>query len=304
MNADDLEVRMSCTRSYLPYAVASLCSLRQHNRAVPVRLFVDEEVPELTAIADRAGFTVERVDPVSERVRAVHGDAGDHIRSRLLKIHTMATATAERVLYLDADTLLLGDVGAVGAAVEGSAEDLFMLLRRPLVPTLWDYGRMNLTDPQRSREDIAELIQETFALGLTLADLDRLTCWNAGILYGASDTARTLAVAWLDTYERMITASTRDAFVPNDQLCLWLTLLGHDPVGDIGELPLGWNCMPGLALGLAAGTPSLPDSDLDGVTVLHLATNKRDPWAVRRMTAALDAAGVVLPWSLPDPIAG
>ncbi|RLV04412.1 hypothetical protein CTZ27_10655 [Streptomyces griseocarneus] len=269
--------------------MAAICSLRSYNRTAPVRLFVDDKPPELDTIAATAGFTVE--------VRHVPG-YNEHVRSRMLKIRAMTEATSGTCLHIDADTLLLDDIADLAEESPvgpGTDTDVRMLLRRPKVQTLWTNGRHNFTDTGLSPEDIADLIRETFGPALTTAELGAMPCWNSGVVYGTGAALRRIAHPWLDRYRHMVTGPTRDRFVPNDQLCLWLTLLAARDTIRTGELPLRWNFMPGRALRLAPGTRDLDDTELDGVALLHLSVNKDDPWALRRRNAALAAAGVTLP---------
>ncbi|MCC3771944.1 hypothetical protein [Streptomyces sp. UNOC14_S4] len=275
--------------------MAAICSLRSYNRTAPVRLFVDDKPPELDGIAATAGFTVE--------VRHVPGHS-EHIRSRMLKIRAMTEAVpgeSGTCLHLDADTLLLDDVADLveeSPVGPGTDADVRMLLRRPKVQTLWTNGRHNFTDTELGRDEIAALIRETFGLALTTAELGAMPCWNSGVVHGTGTALRRIARPWLDRYRHMVTGPTRDRFVPNDQLCLWLTLLAARDAIRTGELPLRWNFMPGRALRLAPGTRDLDAAGLDGVALLHLSVNKDDPWALRRRNAALAAAGVVLPDTL------
>jgi hypothetical protein len=102
----------------------------------------------------------------------------------------------------------------------------------------------------------------------------------------------------------MVVGRTRDSFVPNDQLALWLTLWEASEDVAIGELPLSWNFMPGLALELEPGIAQVHDSCFDGISILHLAACKREPWALHRIAAALEEAGVASPWPLPGPACG
>ncbi|MEU9123232.1 hypothetical protein AB0C96_25765 [Streptomyces sp. NPDC048506] len=296
--ASPLTVTFACTRSYFSLAVAAICSLRAYNRDVPVRLFLDQEPADLARIATALGFAA--------RIRRLPGH-GEHIRSRLLKIRAMAEAPPGPCLHIDADTLLLDDVAALaGQSPVGPSAgvDVRMLLRRPKVQTLWTNGRYNFTDTGLSRERITRLVNETFGLAYTTDDLGAMPCWNSGVVYGSGAVLRRIATRWLARYRRMVTGPTSEHFVPNDQLCFWLTLLEMGDLVRTGELPLRWNFMPGRALRLAPGTAELDDDELADVAILHLSVNKDDVWALRRRDAVLAAAGIALPDAVPHGLDG
>ncbi|ARF53263.1 hypothetical protein [Streptomyces gilvosporeus] len=283
-----MTVTLACTHSYFPLAVAAICSLRTHNHDVPVRLFLDQQPKELARIAAALRITA--------RIRRIPAH-DEHTRSRLLKIQAMTEAPSGPCLHIDADTLLLDDVDALAAQSPigpAAGVDVRMLLRRPKVQTLWTNGRYNFTDPALSQEQITQLVNDTFGLAYTTDDLGAMPCWNSGVIYGAGAVLRQVAMRWLDRYRRMITGPQSKHFVPNDQLCLWLTLLEMSEAIPIGELPLRWNFMPGRALRLAPGTEELNDDELADVAILHLSVNKDDDWALRRREAVLAAAGVTL----------
>jgi hypothetical protein len=286
-------VTVSCTENYAKFAVASICSIRDHNATVAIELVLDRQFDGLGRIAERVGFEIRTISPDQSIVPET-----EHVRSRMLKIQAVASTAFDPMLYIDADTLALTDVARIQSALSISADaDLFMLLRRPLVPTIWDYGRLNFVDPKIDDSDIVTLLRSTFGLAISARDLDHLKCWNAGVIFGSQDVVCKMATKWLATYERMIRVPTSRAFVPNDQLCLWLTLWEAGNTIRVGELPLSWNFMPGHVLRMKPYTRQIDPSALAEVAILHLATNKYDEWALRMIEAALDRHDASLAWN-------
>jgi len=261
------------------FAIASICSIRDHNQTVPIKLFLDGKAPDVDHLAKQLGFSVVRLS--CDRY-------GEHVRSRLLKIHALANTSFQRILYLDADTLVLDDVAKIQAQLFVPLDaDVFLLLRRPRLISIWDYGRLHFTDPTIDKEEIVRLVSTTFGLPLTSVDLGRLNCWNGGVIFGCRQTLEAMSARWLAAYQRMISASTSGAFVPNDQLSLWLTVWKAGNAIRVGELPLCWNFMPGHALGLKPNTCEIENDALASACILHLGPNKRDQWALDRIAMTL-----------------
>ncbi|MEV6421258.1 hypothetical protein [Streptomyces sp. NPDC051662] len=302
----DFGVVFAATHSHVPFAMASISSLRRYSPSVPVRLVVDVSDERAEAAARRL-----RV----ELVVAPLAVEDEFIRSRLLKIGAIGSAPFDDILYIDSDTLLLDDVLRIRNLRDKEphgGRPLMMLLRRPVVPTLMGFGRLNFTARDPSVDDIRDLLGRALGLQLSPAELDQLLCWNSGVLLGRADVLRPLCVRWAELYEQIATGPHRAHFVPNDQLCLWLTLHETADRSLVGELPLRWNFMPGLALRASAhGTSShdqsaylevarlngrsLGDDALREVSLLHFARNKYDDWALEMTARALREAGVDLP---------
>ncbi|MFJ4963919.1 hypothetical protein ACIP6P_15945 [Streptomyces sp. NPDC088729] len=307
----DFGVVFAATRSHVPFAMASISSLRAHSPSVPVRLVVDAPDERAEAAARRL-----RV----ELVTAPLAVENEFIRSRLLKIGAIGSAPFDDILYIDSDTLLLDDVLEVRGLREAEPHGdrpLMMLLRRPVIPTLMGFGRLNFTARDPSADDIRDLLRRALDIRLTSAELDRLLCWNSGVLLGRAGTLRPLCTRWAELYRRIATGPHRAAFVPNDQLCLWLALHEAADRALVGELPLRWNFMPGLALRAPLhGTTSqdqtaylevarlnggsLTGEALREVSLLHFARNKYDDWALELAARALEEAGVDFPLPARD----
>lgn len=291
-------IGLASTPSFIPFALAAVASLRRHNVDVPVTVYVDRPTGDLHRLAPVLNVAVDHVDTSADGFWS-HSPADREWRSsRLVKIQSFLRAERDPYLYLDADTILLGDIGEIEADLAdrlGSTADLFMLLNRPVAPTLWEHRHLYFRDPDIDRETAARLVNETYDLRLPVCFLDEATCWNSGVVYGTASVLRPLATRWLALYRRMLAASTRSRLIPRDQLSLWIAVWELRSTLRVVELPRRWNFMAGHLLGLPPGTADVDPAGLDGVRVLHLAQNKFDPWAMRHVAGALDGLGVAAP---------
>lgn len=290
-----LHVTLTTTAGFVPHVAAAVASLREHNSAVPVSVFVDEPTEQLSELAEVLSFRIQVV-PVNPRETAGINPADvEMVRSRLVKIHSMATATAPAHLYLDSDTLLRGDIGGisddVGVRLDGDA-DVFMLLRRPVPPPLWKSRHQYFTDPDIDRAGAVALMNDTFGMTLPPSIIDDLVCWNSGVIFGSAAGMRRMGERWLELYRKTLRTVATGQLIPRDQLSMWLALWEMRQELRVAELPVTWNFMAGHLLDLPVGTEEVSAGRLTPAVVLHFAQNKSDPWARRLVDEVLVKSGI------------
>jgi hypothetical protein len=286
-------VIMTCTAAYAPFLVASAATLRRHNTTTPVVVVSDPTgVERVAPVADRLGIELVRAEPRwMETVRSPDGEA-ERIRSRLMKIESLAAASFDPVLYLDCDTIVRDDIAKIvdelGPALANGA-DMFSLLHRPVAPTLWGDRRLYFPDAEISRVEVVRRIGDIYAVDLAAVGLDQIVCWNSGIIMGRRDAMRRIGGRWLELYRRMLASPHREQIIPRDQLGFWLSLWERRDQVRVAEMPVRWNFMAAQLLGLPPGADDLDEAAIDGAAILHLAGYKFDPWAVRRVQPVLAA---------------
>jgi hypothetical protein len=276
------------------YARAAIISIRQHNRVVPIRVYLCGAVPYLEEAAERLCYTVWPVTLPEYLGDNCSADRKRYIWTRVTKLTAMLENPFNPCLYLDADTVALDDVSKVVDVGAGRLDDfeVYLLLRRPKIPSIYNWRRPYIVDSQdMTSEGMTALLNRVFDLDYTPGELLETQCWNGGVVYGTQKAVRLLAQRWLGYYERMVTGPHRDRFVPKDQLCLWLAAKQLARQIRVRELPLEWNCMAEHAL--LKG--SRPDITLEEVLqrarasakILHLGFVKESAWAVALKNALL-----------------
>ncbi|TDC01025.1 hypothetical protein E1091_03675 [Micromonospora fluostatini] len=283
-------VTLTATAGFLPYVAAAIASLREHNRSVPVTVFADEPSPVLTRLADLLDVDVEVVPVGPDDLAGARPADAESIRSRIVKITSMARARTAQHLYLDSDTIVRADIGLMATEL-GPGVDLYSLLNRPVAPTLWGDRRLYFTDPDIDRAGVLELVHRTFGVRLPAAALDEMHCWNSGILLGSAPALRRIADRWLRHYRAMLPMAAAGVMIPRDQLGFWLTMweLRHDL--RVEEMPVRWNFMAGHLVPVPVGTGHLDERAYRDAAILHLAQNKSDPWARHLVSGALERSG-------------
>jgi hypothetical protein len=287
-------VTLTTTSGFLRYVAASVASLREHNPSVAVTVFADEGGEELDELSRVLNFQVQHVAVDPDVVALAREPEQESVRSRLVKIHSMATATVDAHLYLDSDTILRGDIGGMydelGVRL-GRDADLFMLLRRPVPPTLWAHRHLYFTEPDIGRSDALALLNSTFDIDLPERVLDDMVCWNSGVILGSAAAMRRLGTRWLELYRVMLRAARGGRLIMRDQLSMWLAIWEFGEQLRIAEMPPRWNFMAGHLLDIPEGTRHVDEARLAAATVLHLAQNKSDPWAKERVDDVLLRSG-------------
>lgn len=288
-------IGLATTSSFVPFVVAAVASLRRHNVDVPVTVYVDQPDPELLRVAPILDMTVDAGPASTQEAYDRDGSEREWTASRLVKIQSLLRMEHEPYLYLDADTIVVGDIAEIQDELAdrlGAETDLFMLLRRPTAPTLWGHRHLYFLDLDLDRETAARLISEAFGLVVPASFLDEETCWNSGVIYGSARAMRVVATRWLELYRRMLRAPAGRRLIPRDQLSLWIALWELRGTIRVDELPPRWNFMAGHLLGVDPGSADIDPGAIGDARVLHLAQNKFDPWALRRVREALEGLGV------------
>lgn len=289
-----LHVTLTTTAGFVPNVAASVASLREYNTSIPVVVFVDEATELLRELADLLNFRIQVVPIDPSALEGVKAADAEMVRSRLVKIFSMATATSDAHLYLDSDTLLRGDIAEmyteIGVRLQRDAE-FFMLLRRPTPLRLWEYRHQYFTDPNIDNAGAGALLNRTFGMTLPESIIEDLVCWNSGVILGSASAMRRMGTRWLELYRTMLRTVAAGELTPRDQLTMWMTLWELRQDVRVLEMPARWNFMAGHLLGLPEGTLDVPDSRLAPAMVLHFAQNKSDPWACRLVEEALTRSG-------------
>ncbi|MFV2103600.1 hypothetical protein [Micromonospora sp. LOL_024] len=294
MSGPQFRVTLTTTTTFVPYVAASVATLREHNRTVPVAVFVDEPSPLLDRLARKLDFDVHVVTVDPAEWSAVPARQTESVRSRIVKISSMFDAPTAQHLYLDSDTLVRTDIALMSKELGdrlGTEDDLFSLLNRPVAPTLWGDRRLYFTDPDISRTAVVELVHETFGVALPDSALDDMKCWNSGILLGSAPAMHELATRWLRHYRAMLPMAATGRIIPRDQLGFWLALWEMRETLRVREMPVRWNFMVGHLVPVPVGTESVDESAYAEAAILHLAQNKDDPWALRLVSNALQRTG-------------
>jgi lipopolysaccharide biosynthesis glycosyltransferase len=297
-------VTFATTSGFLPYVSASVASLREHNSAAAVTVYVDEPNETLDNVADLLAFEVQPVSIDPRDLVDVPASDVELTKSRLVKIHSMATAAADRHLYLDSDTLLCGDIGGICDEIGvrlGKEADIYMLLRRPVALTLWTHRQYYFTDHDIDRAGAVDIMNDTFDMSLPESIIDDLVCWNSGVILGTAEALRRMATRWHELYRKMLHAAADGQLIPRDQLSMWLALWELRESVRVEELPVKWNYLAGHLLELPIGTEHVPAKSLEPAMVLHFAQNKADPWARRRVDAVLARSGAAEVLSVTSP---
>jgi hypothetical protein len=302
MSAPGFGVTMTCTAGYAPFLAAAIASLRRYNDRVPVRVLVDEGGAELLRkVADDLRMDLVCVRSENTGVYPNTGPNGEWIQSRLLKTTAIADAPFDLVLSLDSDILLCDDVAKIvddlGDSLAAGAD--ILMLPAPAGRSLWEGRKFYFVDTSIERGDAIKLINDVFELDMPVEHLDEPACSNSGVIFGVTSALRPVAERWRANFRRLFTAPRAVELVPRDQMALWVTRWQLQQQVRIAELPERWNFMAGHYLDLAAGTPAVDDARLGRAKILHLAWNKFDPWALERISAVLEDAGIPLSISLP-----
>ncbi|MFG2049359.1 hypothetical protein ACGFIW_18250 [Micromonospora sp. NPDC048935] len=271
------------------YVAAAVASIRRHNAHVPVTVYIDEASPELHRLVPALAVDVERVITGTENMWAPSPTERDSLSAQLLKIKSLLRTGHDSYLYLDPDSLVLGDVGDIQLDLRhllGDHADVFLLPYRA-EPTVWGSRHRYFDDPEIDEETAHALLNETYALSLPVAVLGELRRWDSGVIYGSGAALRLLANRWMELHRRMLGALRRPSILAHDELSLSVALWELRDFIRVAELPERWNFRAGPLLGLGPDTPEIQPSALAGVRVLRLAGNRLDAWGLREVRAAL-----------------
>ncbi|WP_326551093.1 hypothetical protein [Micromonospora sp. NBC_01813] len=280
------------------FAAAAVASLRQHNPHVPVTVYIDEASPGLQLLAPVLALHLERVVTGTENVWAPSPAERESISAQLLKIKSLVRTSHDRYLYLDKESLVLGDVGDVETELDqqlGGQADVFMVPHRP-EPTVWANRQRYFDDPEINKEIAIRLLNETYALSLPVSVMGELRGWDSDVVYGSGNALRLLGNRWLELHRRMLGALTRPSMFTKDELSLSIALWELRDLIRVGELPDRWNFKAGRVLGLGPDTSEVHPSALAGARILRLDGNRLDAWAVRQVRAALDGLDIEGPF--------
>ncbi|MFI7553255.1 hypothetical protein ACIBQ2_26340 [Micromonospora sediminimaris] len=283
----------------VPFAAAAVASLRQHNPHVPVTVYIDEASPGLQRLAPVLGLHLERVVTDTENVWAPSPAERESVSAQLLKIKSFVRTSHDPYLYLDQDSLVLGDIGDVQPELDhqlGGQADVFMVPYRP-EPTVWASRHRYFDDPEIDKEVAIRLLNETYALSLPVSVMGELRRWDSDVVYGSGSALRLLGNRWLELHRRMLGALTRPSVFTQDELSLSIALWELRDLIRVGELPDRWNFKAGRVLGLGPDTPEVQPSAFAGARILRLAGSRLDAWAVRQVRAALHGLDIEGPFS-------
>lgn len=277
---------MSTDLQYAEYAMTAIISIRKYNNSIPIKLYLCDNIPYLTAAANHLSFATKCVPMPAYLDRIESEKLRQHIWTRIAKLTAIIESTFDWCLYLDADIIALDDVGKITAITCDQMNDseIHMLLRRPHLPSVYEWRRPYIRDSLNlTPEDMATLVNQVFALNYPAEEILNITCWNGGVIYGTQKAIKLLGKLWLALYEKMVTGPYLRQMVPKDQLCLWLAAKQLERQITIQELPLEWNFMPGHTL----LNEDLAHCDLaklrrpiqERAKILHLCHRKSDNWA-------------------------
>ncbi|PDP87635.1 hypothetical protein CQJ94_11360 [Glycomyces fuscus] len=292
MSKDGFRVAMSATHSHLHFLTASIASLRRHNRRTEVTAHVDR--PPAPVVDALKGLDVSLVGSGTPDASGPPEGRCEFTASRIAKLRAITTGEDTRRLYVDSDTVFLNDPAVLDKDLGhqvGRTADVFMLLRRPHAFTLWGDRSNYFRDPHITRTRALDLVNATFSLKGELKDLDELTGWNSGVVYGSGEALRAIGERWSRLYRETLTPSALEHIIPRDQLSLWLTLWEFGSDVRVGELPDAWNFMVGHFRGVTSGSEVMPEGATSGASIVHFAQNKNDPWALRMVASELRAIG-------------
>jgi hypothetical protein len=276
---------MAANDRYADYARSAIASIRRYNPRVPIEVTLCGDNPALRDAAAWFGcdvrcepFPVELAGTITPDVRSV-------VWTRFAKFACLRETTLDPCAYLDADVLALSDVAGLAKGGLPGADEVHMLLRRPVLPTIFRWRHAYLVDAQQlTPQAVADLLNAAFGVGLSVEAMLAIRCWNAGVIFGSRAAVRRLATTWRETYGRMVTGRYRERFVPKDQLCLWLAAGQPDAGLDLRELPLAWNFMPGHVVpDSQRRTWSAPLALAEvsaRANILHFGHTKSEHWAV------------------------
>lgn len=286
-NSSNFSLVMASDKKYIPYLTTAVASIRRYNNTVPIDVYTCA-APEDFPNSQRTGYEVHHVEIPQQLKDSLREEPEklDHALTRIAKLASMKQEKGTTMMYVDSDIVALDDLGKIThelEVVDGDKPVVYMLLRRPQVLSLQDIGWLYFRDAANmSPQQIANLIHETFSLGYSAEDIEKINCWNSGIVYGSTEGIRMLTDLWSEYYLKMLTGENKETFIPNDQLCLWLAINKLSDKVTMRELPLAWNFMPGHALEqtMRRTNPSAQEikRDLEGVRILHFAQNKTDTW--------------------------
>lgn len=278
---------MASDKKYIPYLTTAVTSIRRYNSTIPIDVYTCAD-PEDFSNSQKTNYTVHHVaipQELQDSLREEPEKFG-HALTRIAKLASMRQENATTMMYVDSDIVAFDDLEKITHELEVVDEDkpvVYMLLRRPQVLSLQDIGWLYLRDAARmTPQQMANLVNETFSLDYSAEDIENINCWNSGIVYGSAEGIRMLTDLWEKYYLKMLTGKNKDAFIPNDQLCLWLAINQLSDKVTMQELPLAWNFMPGHTLeeSMRRTRPHAQEirKNLEGVRILHFAQNKADSW--------------------------
>jgi lipopolysaccharide biosynthesis glycosyltransferase len=282
-NRKDLTIVMASDEKYLAYLEIAVKSIRKHNTSIPIKIFSCSPISFLETVNKKV-VKVQVKPPKGLRSHLESTSAYNHALTRIAKLASMTNVESENILYLDSDIIALTDIEKISEELETNRNTIYLLLRRPQSISLLDIAWLYFKNStQMTTEEMTEVVNDTFSTNYSSKSLLRLNCWNGGIVYGSGIAVKRLAEQWRQNYIKMLTGKNRDSFIPNDQLCLWITVDQLKNKIDFKELPLSWNFMPGHAVEDLVKNPN-PSPDeikktLKAVNILHLAQNKTDVWA-------------------------
>jgi hypothetical protein len=277
-------VILAVDKAYAPFARLALHSLRRYNASLPIQLVTCGIHPSLSELAVKYRASL-RVIPRPSYLDLLSSLAEQQIAwTRAAKLQALVECPFDPGLYLDADTVAFTDIQRITEVAPNdlSTQDIFLLLRRPRAPDVYRWRRPYVHGSDYfSPAEIVRLINHAFEEHFTERSLERVRCWNGGVVFGAQLALRRLGLAWLERYEYMLTSNQRERFLPKDQLCLWLAAEHLQAELYFHELPLEWNYMIRHVWKEQAGDFELKDVlNLAGQAfyLLHLGDVKYSPW--------------------------
>lgn len=291
---------MATNRAFARYAKSAVSSVRKYNQTVPVRIYLCGEIPEIEDAASELSCTIKHVDFPADLVDRVSTTKGGLIWTRIAKLTSMSETVFDPCLFLDVDLVALDDMAQITGfdlKCPASKDAIYMLLRRPGLPTVYNSRQLYLTDAKNTtQEGMTQLINETFGLSYSMDNFLALRCWNSGVIYGSRYTLNLFAQRALELYQRMVTGPHGERFRFRDQLCVWLAEDQLKSSITAFELPLEWNFMPGHAVPMASSVftydyTSVMDSVeavCEHVKVLHFGDRKKFPWAIKLRESFLE----------------
>lgn len=275
---------MASDEKYAMYINTAIRSIRKYNQHIPIDVYSCAKID--SRLDNKLNCKVHSVEVPGVLMETLTDEGLEHASTRVAKLESMMQKTSETMLYADSDILVYENPEKLNEELKVKDSDkpvVYMLLKRPHLLSIAQIGWLyfkNVAD--KSPQQIADLVNDTFSVDYSADRLQNIRCWNGGMVYGATEGVNALAGLWKENYLKMLTGKNKDSYIPNDQLCLWLAVDKLDTDLTIRELPLAWNFMPGHAMEeiMNQTNPKLEDikKSLTGVKILHFAQNKNDKW--------------------------
>jgi len=279
-----LNLTMASDNKYVTYMHTAIKSIRKYNSDIPIDVYSCDLINHLFG---EKNVRLHEVPVPDNLAHVLSTQEKEHAFSRVAKLEALGHKSSEKLMYIDSDIIVLGDIKEIETELKVTDSDkpvVYMLLRRPNTLSIAEIGWLYFKDINKlSSQKMANLVNDTFSVEYSASQLQNIRCWNGGIIYGSAEAVNTLSILWKNYYFEMLTGKNRNQFIPNDQLCLWLAVDQLEDKLKVRELPLKWNFMPGHALEQITNKVNCKSDDikeyLKGVRILHFAQNKNDKWA-------------------------